>query len=539
MSTNLKRTLSNGEPSKVEDTRVEHFDQKDAHHDQLNNVLSEERVYMTDEQSVIVRKKIDRVILPILAWVYFLQILDKSVVGYGAIFGMQEEANLVGKQYSLIGSSGYWAQLGAQPLIAFLIVKFPSRVVMCITVFCWGVSMCGLAASTNYSGLIACRFLLGLFEAACLPLFTVITTTWYRRSEQPLRIALWYGTNGLASMFGSFLAWALSFITGGSLYVYQILFLIVGLTTVLTSPLIWWRIDSSPATARFLTEEERLWAIERLRDNNSGAVTTTFNWNQVLEVMWSPISWMFIALTFCVNVGASTTNTFGPLIINGFGFDSRQTILLNIPFGFVQVLVILLASYCTQRFKRKSVMLCIFLIPCVAGSAMLYGLGRSKADEGPLLAGYYLIAFLFACNPLIVAWIASNVAGQTKKAAMMALYQAGSSSGNIVGPLLFKTKDKPAYRPGLQAVMGIFVASMGLVLILMGMFMVMNKRKEVERVKNGKPAKIHDRSMDTKYVAAEQTPEDEEDGIKGTTALGGNAFKDISDFKNDEFVYTL
>lgn len=176
-------------------------------------------------------------------------------------------------------------------------------------------------------------------------------------------------------------------------------------------------------------------------------------------------------------------------------------------------------------------MLCIFLIPCVAGSAMLYGLGRSKADEGPLLAGYYLIAFLFACNPLIVAWIASNVAGQTKKAAMMALYQAGSSSGNIVGPLLFKTKDKPAYRPGLQAVMGIFVASMGLVLILMGMFMVMNKRKEVERVKNGKPAKIHDRSMDTKYVAAEQTPEDEEDGIKGTTALGSNAFKDISDFK--------
>jgi MFS family permease len=66
---------------------------------------------------------------------------------------------------------------------------------MCITVFCWGVSMCGLAASTNYGGLLACRFLLGLFEAACLPLFTVITTTWYRRSEQPLRIALWYGTS--------------------------------------------------------------------------------------------------------------------------------------------------------------------------------------------------------------------------------------------------------------------------------------------------------------------------------------------------------
>jgi MFS family permease len=60
-------------------------------------------------------------------------------------------------------------------------------------VICWGVSLCGMAASTNYTGLIVSRFFLGLFEASCLPLFTVITTTWYRRSEQPLRIALWYG----------------------------------------------------------------------------------------------------------------------------------------------------------------------------------------------------------------------------------------------------------------------------------------------------------------------------------------------------------
>jgi hypothetical protein len=40
----------------------------------------------------MVCRKIDKVILPILAWVYFLQILDKSVVGYGATFGMRQEA---------------------------------------------------------------------------------------------------------------------------------------------------------------------------------------------------------------------------------------------------------------------------------------------------------------------------------------------------------------------------------------------------------------------------------------------------------------
>jgi MFS family permease len=176
-------------------------------------------------------------------------------------------------------------------------------------------------------------------------------------------------------------------------------------------------------------------------------------------------------------------------------------------------------------------MLALFLVPCVVGSVMLFALGRGKEHTGPLLTGYYLIAFLFACNPLIVSWIAANVGGQTKRSVMMSLYQAGASTGNIVGPLLFKDKDKPAYKPGLTGVMGIFVASIGLVLILMGLFMAMNKRKEAERVKNGKPAKIHDRSMDHKYVAATPATIDEETGDKGTSALGENAFLDISDFK--------
>lgn len=80
-----------------------------------------------------------------------------------------------------------------------LLVKLPVRPLTAGLVFCWGVSLCGLAASNNFSSLAACRFLLGWFEAACLPLFSLITISWYRRGEQPLRVACWYGTNGLVS----------------------------------------------------------------------------------------------------------------------------------------------------------------------------------------------------------------------------------------------------------------------------------------------------------------------------------------------------
>lgn len=76
----------------------------------------------------------------------------------------------------------------------------------------WGAAQTGMAGASNYGGLLATRFLLGLFEAACYPLFSVITAQWYRRAEQPVRIAAWYGTNGVATILGSAISYGLGHI---------------------------------------------------------------------------------------------------------------------------------------------------------------------------------------------------------------------------------------------------------------------------------------------------------------------------------------
>lgn len=464
--------------------------------------------------------------MPILMWVYFLQILDKSCVGYGATFGMREEAHLSKGDYTLVSSAGYWAQLAlcCGPT-AFMIVKIPTRILLSTCLGCWGISMIGLAFSKSFGPLLANRFLLGLFESIAIPLFTVITATWYRRHEQPLRVAMWYGTNGIASILGSLLAWALSFATKSHLYVYQILFLTVGLATVVTVPILYWRLDNNPAEARFLTPQERKWAVERLRDNNTGVETKEFKWAHVLETFTSPPIYFFFCITFCVNLGASVTNTFGPLIIKGFGFNSRQTMLLNMPFGFVQTCVCFAGCLLAARFGYKGLVLIGFMIPCVIGSGLLYGLGRAKKDYGPLLFGYYLIAFLFGGNPLIFSWLAGNTAGHTKKSLAISLCNAGSAVGNIVGPFLFKKGD-PVFKEGLGGVLGIFVACMCLCGGLMFVLLIMNRRKEKVRVANGKPAKIQDMSMEKTYRQGEDTQ------------LGQHAFEDLTDRQNDEFVYT-
>lgn len=115
------------------------------------------RIPLTEEDSKRIRRKTDRVILAILIWVYFLQILDKTVLGYGATFGMQEDANLTGNQYSLIGSIAPIAQLAWQPFSSFLIVKVPHRILMPVLCLGWGIAQAAMAACHNFGGLMATR----------------------------------------------------------------------------------------------------------------------------------------------------------------------------------------------------------------------------------------------------------------------------------------------------------------------------------------------------------------------------------------------
>ena len=276
-------------------------------------------------------------------------------------------------------------------------------------------------------------------------------------------------------------------------------------------------------------------------------------------------------MSMLLNVGAAVTNTFGPLILKGLGYDKYKTSLLSMPFGALQFLVIILASYLAQRARVKGAVLAVFMLPVVAGLAMLYVLPRSKTgtspDQGALLAGYYLLAFLFGGNPLIVTWIVGNTAGTTKKSVVMSLYNAASSAGNIVGPLLFNKKDSPAYKPGLRACLGIFVGLVCVVLIQWGNLVFLNKLQERRRIKSGKVGRLVDHSMADKYHGMEDETDDEsvvggagvgsvegvkdEDGLGTGTegrevrrrqerdekAVGRNAFMDLTDRENDEFVY--
>lgn len=292
--------------------------------------------------------------------------------------------------------------------------------------------------------------------------------------------------------------------------------------TIVTAPFIYWKLDNGVTSARFLNEKERLQAVERLRANQTGIGSQDFEMSEAIEVFLEPKTYLWVGMSLLLNVGAAVTNTFGPLILSGLGFNKYITSLLNMPFGAVQFIIILLASYAAQKARLKAPVLLFLVLPVLAGLAMLYAIPRK--DTGALLGGYYLLAFLFGGNPLIVSWIVGNTAGTTKKSIVMSLYNAGSSAGNIVGPLLFSASDAPTYHPGLRSTLAIFVTLAVVILIQLVNLIFLNKLQARKRVANGKSAVIHDVSMEDHYVDID------------TEGVGEHAF-DLTDGKNDEFVY--
>jgi hypothetical protein len=256
-------------------------------------------------------RKTDIYMLSLLCMVYFLQSADKGIIGLTAVYGLKKDAKLKGNDYSNIGNIGYYAQLGVQPLAAWILVKARYRQVLPIIITCWGISVAGgLGGSRTYAGLLASRFFLGAFEAAVIPLFSIITIAFYRRSEQPFRVACWYSCYGLSTLISAPIVYGFGRIHSHTLFRYQVVYLFFGLMTIVIGISTYWWANDSPGEARFLTPEDRLKAVDRLKANQQGIVSHKFNWKHVWEAWLEPKYWLYMSKCCPVRQYQDYTNIF-------------------------------------------------------------------------------------------------------------------------------------------------------------------------------------------------------------------------------------
>ena len=77
--------------------------------------------------------------------------------------------------------------------------------------------------------------------------------------------------------------------------------MIYGVVTAFFGMILFLALPDSPSTAKFLTEDERAIAVERVKMNGSKK-SISYQRYQVIEALSDPQAWLLVLNTFCVNV---------------------------------------------------------------------------------------------------------------------------------------------------------------------------------------------------------------------------------------------
>ena len=147
-----------------------------------------------------------------------------------------------------------------------------------------------------------------------IPSFILISSAFYAREEQAFRVRIWFSANGLANIVGGISAYGLGHIHVDGLSPWKWMYLVVGAITVLWAVVVYFFLPTSQGTAKFLTDEEKVAAVEMVRGNNTGIHNRTFKPAHLKEALLDPKSYFWFAFAFFGNLANSIATVSGTLL---------------------------------------------------------------------------------------------------------------------------------------------------------------------------------------------------------------------------------
>ncbi|KAI0823552.1 MFS general substrate transporter [Trametes gibbosa] len=476
------------------------------------------------QEAARVRRKIDLHLMPLMCILYMMQFADKTTLGQSAVLGL-----LNGPHALLTQAKFNW--LGTIFYLFFLAFEWPQNLAlqylpvgkwMSFNILIWSVALLCHSAAKTFGEFFVCRMFLGICEGAITPGFMIVTSMFYTRQEQTQRVGYWFLMNGAAIILLGLVAYGTLHIHSTVLQAWQWLMIITGIITFVVAILFWFFFPDSPANAWFLTPQERVIAIERIKVNQAGVENKHFKKDQFIECLTDPKTWLFFFFAAISNVTNSLSNQ-RQIIVAGFGFNSLQTTLLGCVDGVVEIIVI----FCTvtsATYWKNGRAYSAALAYCVAilGSILVNTIPSSHRVG--LLFCYWISITSIAPFVVMLAWVGSTTAGHTKRLTTNAIVMVGYAVGNSAGPQYWEKKYQPRnHVPWL--ILSICWAASALLLLATRAYLAReNARREREE---------RDARYDDVFVTEKRA-----DGTLVDKRVD-KAFLDLTDVQNRDYRYVL
>ncbi|KAJ4326211.1 hypothetical protein N0V94_000158 [Neodidymelliopsis sp. IMI 364377] len=425
-------------------------------------------------------RKLDMRIIPMICWIYLMNFMDRVNIGNARLYGLEEDLGMPpdSNQYQLAVGILFVTYCLFETPSNLIIKKMQPARYLAGLVFFWGLTATFTAFVNNFAALVACRLLLGVFEAGLFPGVILYLSMFYNKKSVSLRNAYFYGTSAIAGALGGLVAYAIGEMDGaGGWRGWRWIILINGIPTVLTAVVVPFVLPNSPETASFLTEEDRrnLVLLRELEVGQTKAAQLLHKEDVKAGAKdWK--TWAFAIGQFSGLGMLYSFSVFLPTIIFEMGAGwSRQVVqALTMPVYFLGFAVYIGSAWYSDKIQQRGIFCIGGFLTCMVGYIFLI----ANQGVGLSFAGCFVVAMgLWTSTGAAMTWLGVNNPRYGKRAFASGMQITIGNAAGVSAPFLFNNADAPNYYPGYGATIALLALGAGIYATLHFWYRAQNKRK--------------------------------------------------------------
>jgi len=316
-----------------------------------------EKMHASSAPSELERQTVRRVvwrILPFLIVCYLIAIIDRGNIGMASL-QMNEDLGLSKAVFGLASSLFFIGYFLFEVPSNLAMQKIGAKIWISRIMITWGIVSVCTAFVESSEMLYLLRFLLGAAEAGFFPGVILYLTYWIPAKYRARVIATFMVAIPAANFIGSPISGAILSLDGWfGMRGWHWLFILEGIPAVLLGVAAFFVLSNRPASAQWLTSEQRNWLSSTLAAEN--AQRKAIGHISLWQLLRHKHIWVMALIYAGASAAGSTLSVWSPQLLKSFGLDNFTTGLVNaIPYGLASVMMIVWGRSSDRTGERRCI----------------------------------------------------------------------------------------------------------------------------------------------------------------------------------------